>query len=437
MLEKKEFKETPIGRIPEEWEVVRLGNICEFKRGFSYRSDQIVKNVVTKIRFITINDLEKEGGLKLTAEKIYLKEKIDVDSTFFLNEGDVLIANTDMSKGFIIGAPLLIENTKSERLVYSMDLTKLIFDKSAIFSKFLFHLLKYGTIRRKMKTFAQGTNVLHLNHDLVKSLKIPLPPLPEQRKIAEILSTVDEAIQRVDEAIARTERLKRGLMQELLTKGIGHERFKFSKELGCEIPEEWEVVRLEYASVEITDGSHYSPKEDRNGDYRIATVANIKGDGIDIDSCKKISKEDYYTLVKNGCKPQLGDVLFSKDGTVGLSFSFKQNEDLVLLSSIAIIRPKENLDSDYCAYVLKSPFVFRQIVGSKRGTGLRRIILRDIKRIRIPLPPLLEQRKIAEILSTVDKKLELEMKRKGKFERVKKGLMNNLLTGRNRVKVAV
>ncbi|VVB52193.1 Type-1 restriction enzyme MjaXIP specificity protein [uncultured archaeon] len=201
-----------------------------------------------------------------------------------------------------------------------------------------------------------------------------------------------------------------------------------------EMPQGWKVVRLGDASLNITDGSHFSPKDDKNGDYRIGTVANMTENQIDIDSCKKISKEDYEMLVKNGCKPKIGDVLFSKDGTVGLSFSFKQNDDIVLLSSIAIISPKESLYPDYCAYVLKSPLVFKQIEGSKRGTGLRRIILHDLKRFQIPLPPLPEQRRIAEILSAVDRKLELERRRKEKLERVKKGLMNELLTGRKRLK---
>jgi len=74
MYSQSSSKQTPLSPIPKEWGVVRLKDICEFKRGFSYRSDQIIKNVVTKIRFITINDLEKEGGLKRTAEKIYLEE---------------------------------------------------------------------------------------------------------------------------------------------------------------------------------------------------------------------------------------------------------------------------------------------------------------------------------------------------------------------------
>jgi len=196
----------------------------------------------------------------------------------------------------------------------------------------------------------------------------------------------------------------------------------------AKLPDGWEVVRLGDASINITDGSHFSPKDDKNGDYRIGTVANMTENRIDIDSCKKISKQDYEMLVKNGCKPKKGDVLFSKDGTVGLSFPFKQSDDIVLLSSIAIISPKENLDSDYCACVLKSPFVFKQIEGSKRGTGLRRIILHDLNRFQIPLPPLPEQRRIAEILGTVDNAIQKVGGAIESTERLKKGLMQRLLT---------
>lgn len=88
------------------------------------------------------------------------------------------------------------------------------------------------------------------------------------------------------------------------------------------------------------------------------------------------------------------------------SGSQQKNDDIVLLSSIAIISPKGSLYPDYCACVLKSPFVFKQIEGSKRGTGLRRIILHDLKRFQIPLPPLLEQRRIAEVLGTVDSAIQ-------------------------------
>jgi len=191
------------------------------------------------------------------------------------------------------------------------------------------------------------------------------------------------------------------------------------------IPIDWEIVTLGNKEIsDITDGSHYSPKEDKNGRYRIATVANIKHDSIDLGSCKRISDIDYEKLVRNGCKAEVGDVLFSKDGTVGLSFSFKQNIDVVLLSSIAIIRHKEIINPDYCAYVLKSPMVFRQIMGSKRGTGLKRIILQDLKRVKFPLPPLPEQKKIATILMTIDGAIQKVDEIIAKTDKIMQGLIN-------------
>jgi type I restriction enzyme S subunit len=405
------FAESGIWR--EEWQVVKLGNanITDLIMGQSPPSSTY-NNKGTGLPFLQGN---AEFGdtypvpILSCSQPIKIAEKNDILLSVRAPVGDV---NINPFKS-CIGRGLATIRPKSDKLNYL----------------FLFYYLKFGS--KKFESLSMGSTFKAIRKKEVENFQIPLPPLPEQRRIAEVLGTVDSAIQKVDGAIERTERLKQGLMQKLLTEGIGHERFKETK-VGM-VPEEWDVVRLEDVSVKITDGSHYSPKVTKNGKYRIATVANIKENQIDIDSCKKISNKDYEMLVKNGCKPQLGDILFSKDGTVGLSFSYKQNKDLFLLSSIAIIRPKDNLFSDYCTYILKSPSVFRQIIGSKRGTGLRWIILKDLYRIRIPFPPLPEQHLIAEILSTVDHKLELERRRKEKLDKVKKGLMNELLTGRKRV----
>jgi type I restriction enzyme S subunit len=196
------------------------------------------------------------------------------------------------------------------------------------------------------------------------------------------------------------------------------------------IPKEWEVVNLEGACVEITDGSHWSPKQVERSEYRIATVANLRETYIDIDSCKFISEEDYKCLVKEGDVPRKDDMLFSKDGTVGITFTFKQDSYKIgLLSSIAIIRPDhELLFSDFGAYALKSPNILMQITGWKTGTALRRIILDNLKRLKIMLPPLHEQRKIASILSTVDEAIQKTDDIIAKTERLKKGLMQELLT---------
>lgn len=119
------------------------------------------------------------------------------------------------------------------------------------------------------------------------------------------------------------------------------------------IPEEWEVSPLVDLCLQITDGSHESPIEAEYGHY-MPSVKDMYTNGFNFASCKKISEKDYQRLVNNGCKPQKGDVLIAKDGSI-LKYSFDLKEDLpiVLLSSIAIIRPcHSEIDSGYLALFL-------------------------------------------------------------------------------------
>ena len=145
-------------------------------------------------------------------------------------------------------------------------------------------------------------------------------------------------------------------MNELLTRGIGHREFKDS-ELG-RIPKSWEVTTLGKVCTKITDGSHYSPQTEKS-DFRIATVENMRDSQIDIKGCRTISKEEFIKLSANSCCPQLGDVLFSKDGTIGKTLVYRQSEEIVLLSSIAIIRTIESkLSPEYLKQYLSSSLFF-------------------------------------------------------------------------------
>jgi len=210
------------------WKKVKLGELINFKRGFSYRSEQISDKPIGKRKLFTINNFDKDGGIKQNAEDIFLGDKIDISMDFIIKEGDILVANTDMSKGLIIGAPTLLKELKDE-FIFSMDLTKLIFDKKKIHPEFLFYFLRLEKVRRIMKMNAQGTNVLHLNHDLIKSqIEIPLPSIEEQKRIALILSTVDQKLDLELKRKDKLERIKKGLMNDLLT---GEKRVNVDKVL--------------------------------------------------------------------------------------------------------------------------------------------------------------------------------------------------------------
>jgi len=163
------------------------------------------------------------------------------------------------------------------------------------------------------------------------------------------------------------------------------------------LKEGWKKSHLIDVCTKITDGSHFSPKTITTG-YPYITVRDVVEDNIDFVNCKHISKTDYNDLVKNGCQPEKGDVLFSKDGTVGKVTVIDYEKEFVVLSSLAIIRPNKSIiDSYFLSYILKSPFFLSEAIGRKTGVAIRRIVLKNLKTINIPLPPLPEQKRIVAI----------------------------------------
>ena len=189
------------------------------------------------------------------------------------------------------------------------------------------------------------------------------------------------------------------------------QKFK-QTEIG-KIPEDWEIKQLIEISDNITDGSHFSPKEDLNGKRIIATVKDMRRGGFDFSNCKKITEEDFITLKKNGCSPIKGDILISKDGAkcLNIIFVYDTNKEIVLLSSIAIIRLSKDYDPYFYQYYLLSTNAQKIMKdGFVSGSAIPRVILNNFKRVPIPLPSLSEQKAIAKILSSLDAKIELNNK---------------------------
>jgi len=299
-----------------------------------------------------------------------------------------------------------------------------------VFLKWLFFKLKQSNLPR----LSQSDVVPGLKRELVYHITISLPPLSEQRRIAEVLGTVDSAIQKVGGAIESTERLKKGLMQRLLTKGIGHDRFKES-EVG-RIPEEWGAMRL----GDVLELCQYglSVKMDETGKYPIIKMDDIVNGVVVPDKVKYIDLDENTF---NNFKLEKGDILFNRTNSyelVGRTGIFLLRGDYVFASYLIRLKPKkEIIDSHFLTfYMVFSNNKIRQQLAT-RAVHQANINATNLQNFQIPLPPLPEQRRIAEILSAADKKLELERRRKEKLSRVKKGLMNDLLTGNKRVNIEV
>jgi type I restriction enzyme S subunit len=292
-------------------------------------------------------------------------------------------------------------------IAISQDLTGLVLDNDKVDVEYLYWAFLNQSSH--LGLLSQGSTIKGLTRDYLKNLRFFLPPLPEQKKIAEILSTVDQAIEKVDEAIEKAQRLKKGLMQELLTNGIGHKEFK-DTEIG-RIPKEWEVKKL--INIGTLQRGHDLPNQER-----------IKGKYPVIGSNGVVGYHSVYKVKGPG-------VIIGRSGTLGKVY-FSSDDYWPLNTSLYVIDFHGN--SPIFVY-----YFFQYIDMSQffAGTGvptLNRNLLHPIKFAIANLP---EQQKIAEILSALDERIDLLRTRKEKLEMIKKGLMNDLLTGRKRLRLEV
>lgn len=165
--------------------------------------------------------------------------------------------------------------------------------------------------------------------------------------------------------------------------------------------------KLEEVCIKITDGAHQSPKSVLDG-LPMASVKDMTDYGLNLDSARKISLQDYEALVKQGCKPEKGDVLIAKDGSVlEVICSVDEDINVVLLSSIAILRPNPLIiDTCFLKYYLRSPNNLNYMKAHfVSGAVIQRVVLKDFKKVAIEIPDLVFQKKISKILDTLDKKI--------------------------------
>lgn len=297
----------------------------------------------------------------------------------------------------------------------------------------------YSLVHKNVIPFINGGTRAKLNQSDLRILPIAIPPLAEQRKIAAILSSVDEAIEKTEAIIEQTEKVKKGLMQQLLTKGIGHTKFK-KTEIG-EIPEEWEVRKLEEVTLpkegirrgpfggalkkEIFVNEGYAVYEQQHVIYN-----NMEEFRYFIDEKKFLEMKPFEVLP--------GDILISCSGTVGKVALVPENAKKGVINQALLRLRLENklLSNLYAWYLFSSDFMQSKMTDMSHGSTLKNIVgMTELRKINIPIPPLDEQMEIVSILTSVDQKYQNERQKLSQLQTIKKALMQVLLTGKVRVKV--
>ena len=388
--------------IPEEWGFMKLEKAVKLSQGIQVpEEEQSLVKLQNYERFLRIVDFQEELPPRYidSPKSQYL---VEPNNMVMVRYG-VGAGNVYRGLSGAIANNLFQIKPKIENLI----------------ENFVYYYLKRGLIRELLQNISGSTTMPNINHKLVYNIPIPIPPKKEQEKITSIISNIENLLESYDEIIKHTKRLKHGLMQQLLTKGIGHKKFKKTK-LGV-IPEEWELENL--GNLCQIRKNNNCQSELYVGLEHISQGTNLlvgRGHTSNFSSTKNIFKR--------------GDVLYGKLRPI-LNKVWLAKEDGFCSTDILPIETNERLDNQILVKIISSKEFVLFASSTSGGTKMPRTNWSDIKKYQIRLPPIHEQQKIASIFSSVDDKItELESKKKS-LESLKKGLMQKLLTGKIRVSV--
>jgi len=423
------YKETELGEIPVEWEVKSLGDI------FLHMKSGLSRMLKTKdVGIPCIRSTNIVNG-KINTDEIkywFLEDDKGVNiKDYILDDGDILVNFINSIKE--IGKACIYRDIGRD-VIYTTNIFRIKVDKEFINNQFFYYFISGQRYKKEIQLITKpAVNQASFTSVEFKKIKTPVPPLPEQQKIASILSTVDKHIENTEKLIDKTKELKKGLMQILLTKGIGHTKFKKTR-LG-EIPVKWEVENLGSILVLCTNGIAEKQNTQKKG-IKVSRIETISEGKINI---KKVGWVNSKTDLSN-YKLEVGDILFSNINSVKhIGKVAYVDKDYGIYHGMNLLRlrvDKKSMNSNFLYFSLSSTKMKNWFERNcKQAINQASLSQSDIKRSLIAIPPLLEQQKIASILLSIDEQIENYETKKEKLQELKKGLMQQLLTGKIRVKV--
>jgi len=442
------YKKTKIGWIPEDWEVVKLENTGTFSKGAGLSKSELVKNGYP---VITYGEIYYRHNYYIKKIYSHASEK-SVKNSSKIKYGDILFAGSGETLDEI-----------GKCVAYLFDYNAYAGGDIIIFTpknnepKYLGFLLNQDVINRQKYKLGQGHSVVHIYTNNIKDILIPLPPLPEQKKIAAILSAWDRAIEKTEELIKAKEKLKKGLMQKLLTgrvrfsefvknppnppllkggleKEVKSQEAPFTKGGGAERGglknKDWYKISLKKCLKQVSRPIEKPMKPY----YALGIRSHGKGTFIrHVEEYKNVMMDTLYQVKENDL---IINITFAWEGAIAL---VKKSDEIGLVSHRF---PTYEFNKSIII-----PEFFKQIIITKRfvhmlglispgGAGRNRVLdKKDLLRLEIEIPLLEEQTRIASVLSTSDREIELLKKKLEDLKKQKKGLMQKLLTGEIRVRV--
>lgn len=351
-----------------------LGSVCRFLNGGT-PSRAVPDYFEGHIPWITSADIT--GPVADYARSFITEDAVRNSAVNKVAAGSVLlVTRTGVGKVAIA----------ANELCFSQDITALLPEESKLSAGYLVHFL--GTKKEHFLGLARGATIQGITRNVVSDLSIPLPPLPEQRRIAAILDQTDALRAKRREALAQLDSLTQSIFIEMFGDPATNPRM-------------WGISSVEQIAEQVTDGEHLTPKREPQG-IKLLSARNVRDGFIDFGNVDFVGIDE-HERIKRRCNPVRGDVLISCSGSIGRVASVETDEPFSLVRSVAMIRPKKDeIVTKYLEYYLRTPAMNAYMIRRANASSQANLFQGPIREMPVMLPVFSLQQTFATRIQTVE-----------------------------------
>lgn len=379
------------------------------------------------------------GGAHISDRSFDLDEPVYISGDYYENLNSGKIEEDDIllvKDGATIGKSMYVDSVPEDCAAVNSHVYILRVDSEKYDPRFLYHFIRSRTGLDQILRLATGSAQAGLNRTFQRAVKVPTPPLSEQHRIANILSTANKYLEETSGIIGGYEELRRGFLQDALSHGLNK-----SSTRDVEIPisprkwtvsEDWEIKTVSEVTTKITDGVHQTPNYVEKG-IPFLKAGDLRRDSYNWEEFPQISQDAFESQQFTAKR---GDLLLAKNGspkTIGVTKLVDWDTPFSFFVSICLLRPEtDQVTPRYLQAALMSKMAKDQMSNMSQTGTVTNLHLEEIRSISIPIPPITEQKEIVDKWQKVENKISQEKETKDLLNDLKSGLMQDLLTGKVR-----
>ena len=382
----------------------RLGDICEIVSGSTPKSN-VPEYWNGDIKWITPAELQEDSYIITDSVRKITKLGVEKTGLSLLPKGTVILSSrAPIGKVAIAGCDMYC-NQGFKNLICSQKIN----------NRYLYWFLRKNTAY--LNSLGRGATFKEISKQIVANIIIPIPTIEKQLKIVKQLEKVRMIIQLRKKQLKKYDKLIKSRFIEMFGDPVSN-------------PLEWKKKTLKEVCIKLNDGTHFSPESFDTGEYKYVTAKNIKMSGFDFTNITYVPEEVHRPIYER-CNPELGDVLYIKDGvTTGIAMVNTLEEEFTLLSSVALLKQDRRIMNGYfLAALLNNENMYTDIRSNMGGAAITRLTIAKLNTIKVILPPIELQEQFAAFVAQTDKSKLSIQKSLDELETLNKALMQKYFGG--------